>query len=115
MEVHEEKRVRKVIIFTVGAVWKAAYELYAHSAVARHVGISDEAVAALTEGAPPNDLSPAEKTAHRFVKRLCSHYCVDDDLYHEAERIFGAEGITDMIQLLAILNGFQVPVPDGRE
>ncbi len=117
-----DKRVREVIILTVGAVWKAAYEIYAHSAVARHVGISNEAVAALAKGVLPDDLSSAEKTAHRFVKQLCSDYRVDDALYHEAERTFGAEGITNMIQLVglylwtsAILNGFQVPVPDSRE
>lgn len=117
-----DKRVREVIILTVGAVWKAAYEVYAHSAVARHVGISDEAVAALAKGALPDDLSGAEKTAHRFVKQLCSYYRVDDDVYHEAERAFGAEGIMNMIQLVglylwtsAILNGFQVPVPNGHD
>lgn len=31
-------RVRQVVILAVGAVWAADYEIYAHSAVARHWG-----------------------------------------------------------------------------
>ena len=44
------ERVRQVVILTVGSVWKAPYELYAHSAVAHTAGLTAEAVAALTRG-----------------------------------------------------------------
>ena len=37
-------RVRQVVILTVGAVWNAPYELYAHSAAARHAGIPESAI-----------------------------------------------------------------------
>src|SRR6202008_1934409 len=33
-----DERIRQVVILTVGAVWRAPYELYAHSAVAHHSG-----------------------------------------------------------------------------
>src|SRR4051812_18544379 len=49
------KRSREVIILTVGAVWRAPYELYAHSAVAGHVGLSDDAVRSLANGGLPAD------------------------------------------------------------
>ena len=48
------KRAREVIILTVGAVWKAPYELYAHCAVGRDVGLSDDEVRTLAEGGLPN-------------------------------------------------------------
>jgi len=35
------KRVREVIILSVGAVWKADYEIYAHSAAGRTAGLSE--------------------------------------------------------------------------
>lgn len=34
-----DEQVRQVVILTVGAVWHATYELYAHSSVARHAGL----------------------------------------------------------------------------
>ncbi|MBB6144419.1 4-carboxymuconolactone decarboxylase [Silvibacterium bohemicum] len=113
-----EKRVREVVIVTVGAVWNSKYEVYAHSAVALSTGISKDAVDALASNTLPPDLSLAELIAHRFVKELCSSYRVDDELYREAEGAFGFEGLVNMMQLAglylwtsAILNGFQVPVP----
>jgi 4-carboxymuconolactone decarboxylase len=50
------KRVREVIILSVGAVWKANYEIYAHSAVGRTVGLSESAVRTLAAGGLPDDL-----------------------------------------------------------
>ena len=45
-----DERIRQVVILTVGAVWRAPYELYAHSAVAHHAGLSDAVVAELVTG-----------------------------------------------------------------
>jgi hypothetical protein len=46
-------RVRQVVILPVGAVWRSAYELYAHSAVARSAGLpADLVVRALAAGEP---------------------------------------------------------------
>jgi 4-carboxymuconolactone decarboxylase len=42
-----DQRVRQVVILSVGSVWRAAYEIYAHTAVARLEGLSDESIKAL--------------------------------------------------------------------
>jgi 4-carboxymuconolactone decarboxylase len=47
-------RIRQVIILTVGAVWNTPYELYAHSAAARHAGISEDAIRTLAAGGLPD-------------------------------------------------------------
>jgi 4-carboxymuconolactone decarboxylase len=44
------ERVRQVVILAVGAVWKADYELYAHSAVALEAGLSEAAIRSLADG-----------------------------------------------------------------
>lgn len=51
------ERVREVVILAVGAVWRADYELYAHPALARKAGISQQAVTRLANGGLPDDLS----------------------------------------------------------
>jgi len=55
-------RLREVVILAVGAVWQSEYELYAHSAAARKVGISDDAVRVLASGGIPDDLSKDERS-----------------------------------------------------
>ncbi|OBG28586.1 carboxymuconolactone decarboxylase family protein [Mycobacterium sp. 852002-51057_SCH5723018] len=112
------KRSREVIILTVGAVWRAPYELYAHSAVARHVGLSDDAVQTLAEGGLPKDLTAAEAIVHRVARALSLEHCLDEALYREAEALLGAEGIMETAILTgmyhtvcAILNAFEIPAP----
>jgi 4-carboxymuconolactone decarboxylase len=50
-------RTREVVILAVGAVWQADYELYAHLAVARKVGLSEDAARMAASGGLPDGLS----------------------------------------------------------
>ena len=114
------ERVREVVILAVGAVWHADYELYAHSAVARQAGISEDAVRTLASGGLPDDLSDHEKIAVRLVRhvQLSTSHCVDEPLYREAENSFGRNGLIDIALLVGIyhtvcatLNMFAIPAP----
>ncbi len=62
--------VQQVAIVTVGAAWRSDYEVYAHTAEARHAGVPDSAIAAILAGVPPVDLSPAADVAHRLALAL---------------------------------------------
>jgi 4-carboxymuconolactone decarboxylase len=112
------KRGREVIILTVGTVWHAPYELYAHCAVARHVGLSDDEVRTLADGGLPTDLSAAETVVHRVARALSIEHRLDDALYREAEALLGAGGIMEAAILTglyhtvcAALNVFEIPAP----
>jgi 4-carboxymuconolactone decarboxylase len=124
LQVAEEKytslsqRTRQVVILTVGAVWQAPYELYAHSAVARRARLSDHAVRTLAGGAVPADLSAEEAMAHRIARALSVEHRLDETLYREAEGQFGAAGIGDIAVLTgiyhivcAVLSAFAIPAP----
>ena len=111
-------RTREVVILTVGAVWRSDYELYAHSAAARHVGISDDAIRVLVSGGIPDDLSESEKIAAELTRQLSIHHRVDETLYLQAESHFGTKGLTDIAILVGIyhtvcitLNLFDIPAP----
>jgi 4-carboxymuconolactone decarboxylase len=86
------KRDREVIILTVGAAWQAPYELYAHCAVGRHVGLSDDEVRTLAEGGLPQDLSDTVTVAHRVARALSLEHRLDDALYREAEKCSAPRG-----------------------
>ena len=112
------KRAREVVILTVGAAWQSPYELYAHCAVGRQVGLSDDEVGILADGGLPQELSDSETVAHRIAYALSVEHRVDDELSREAEKLLGANGIMDAVILTgiyhivcAILNAFVIPAP----
>jgi 4-carboxymuconolactone decarboxylase len=112
------ERLRQVVILTVGAVWHAPYELYAHSAVARHAGLDGSDVAALAAGRVPGHLTDAEKIAHRLAHALTTSHQVGDALYRDAYETFGAAGVFEITTLTgiyhtvcSILNVFAIPAP----
>lgn len=123
-QVAEEKntslapRVRQVVILAVGAVWRSAYELYAHSAEGRKTGLSAEAVQAMAAGQMPGELSAAEQAAWRFTRQLTAERRIEQPVYDQAQRAFGTDGITDMLLLIGayqtvcgLLNTFEIPAP----
>ena len=112
------KREREVVILTVGAVWRADYEPYAHSAVARTVGLPEDAIRTLAAGGLPDGLSEREKLAQRYTHQLATEHRVEAALYRDAEQAFGQEGLVNLAVLAGLyhlvsglLNSFEIPVP----
>jgi 4-carboxymuconolactone decarboxylase len=112
-------RVREIVILAVGAVWQADYELYAHLAVARRAGLSEDAARALATGRLPDGLSDDELIALLLTEQLCTTHRIDESLYRQAESSFGAEGLIDIAFLIGIyhsvcatLTMFAIPAPE---
>ncbi len=111
-------RIREIVILTVGSVWQAAYELYAHTAVAAKTGLDEETIHTLVAGHVPEGLSEEETVAHEFTHMLVSEHKVDAKMYGRAVAAFGEKGLADLVFLAgnymtvsALLNTFDVPVP----
>jgi 4-carboxymuconolactone decarboxylase len=111
-------RLREVVILAVGAVWQSDYELYAHSAAARKVGISEDAIRVLVSGGIPENLSKDETIAAELTRQLSTRHRVDETLYRQAENYFGTKGLTDIVILIGVyhtvcatLNLFEIPTP----
>lgn len=113
---------RQVAILVVGAHFGAAYEIYAHGAVAisQH-GMSEARVATLAAGERPVDLDSDEAAAFDIAKALLRGGPLADPLYHLAIQRFGQAGANELIYLVGhycfvsmTLNGFAIPVPDQQ-
>jgi 4-carboxymuconolactone decarboxylase len=111
-------RVREIVILAVGAVWQADYEVYAHVALARTAGLSEQAARMIAAGEEPDELSEREATAQRLTSQLSTIHRVDDTLYRQAEDAFGAQGLVDIAFLIgiyqsvcAVLTLFSIPAP----
>src|SRR4030081_3913379 len=73
--------VRQIAILVVGARFDAAYELYAHIAVAEWEGMKPERLAALVAGLKPADLTKDENVAFDVSYKLVRGGILPEPLY----------------------------------
>ncbi|QYE36420.1 MULTISPECIES: carboxymuconolactone decarboxylase family protein [Sphingosinicellaceae] len=111
--------VRQIVILVVGARFDAAYELYAHIAVAERDGMAAERLATITADLKPTDLSPEESIAFDLAFTLVRGGTLPEPIYALALKTFGQHALNEMIYLVGLyslvsttLNGFNVPVPE---
>ena len=111
--------VRQIAILVVGARYDAAYELYAHVAVAEQGGMSAERLSALAADLKPADLSKEENVAFDFAYALSRGGVLPEPVYRLALATFGQHGTNELIYLVGLyamvsttLNGYNVPVPE---
>ncbi|MDB5960297.1 MAG: hypothetical protein JWP59_1591 [Massilia sp.] len=112
-------KVRQIVILVVGARYDAAYEIYAHIAVAEREDMSPERLATLTADLKPVDLAPDESIAFDVAYALVRGGVLPEPVYRLALATFGQHGLNEMIYLVGLyamvsttLNGFNVPVPE---
>jgi 4-carboxymuconolactone decarboxylase len=113
--------VRQIAILVVGARFGAAYEIYAHTAVAAREGMKPERLATLVADLKPNDLAPDENAAFDVAYALVRGGPLPEPLYQLAVATFGQRGTNELIYLVGLyslvstmLNGFDVPVPESE-
>ena len=111
--------VRQIAILVVGARFDAAYEIYAHIAVAERELMTPERLATLVAGLKPTDFAKDESIAFDLAYKLCRGGTLPEPIYRLALETFGQHGINELIYLVGLysmvsttLNGFNVPVPD---
>lgn len=111
--------VRQIAILVVGARFDAAYEIYAHIAVAEKEGMTPERLATLVADVKPVDFSAEESVAYDFAFALVRGGVLPEPLYRLAVETFGQHGTNELIYLVGLyslvsttLNGFNVPVPE---
>ena len=111
--------IRQIAILVVGARFDAAYEMYAHIAVAEREGMSAERLATLVSDLKPVDFTPEESVAFDFSYALIRGGTLPEPIYRLAVKTFGQHGTNELIYLVGLyamvsttLNGFNVPVPE---
>lgn len=113
--------VRQLVILVVGARFKAAYEIYAHAAVAKAKHeISDARLATLAAGERPGDLTEQEAAGYDVATALINGGVLPEPTYRHAQALFGERGLAELIYLVGhycfvstTLNGFAIGVPDN--
>lgn len=111
--------VRQIAILVVGARFDAAYEMYAHIAVAEREGMTEKRLSTLVADIKPDDLSPEESVAYDVAFKLVRGGTLPEPLYRLAVETFGQHGTNELIYLVGLyclvsttLNAYNVPVPE---
>ena len=115
-----ERRLSEVAIITVGAAWKAEFEWWAHSQMARRHGVPDAVVDAIGRGEDPPFEAADERTVYAVAQQLTGSGRVDQETYDAAQRLLGDAGLVELVSLCGyytlisfLLNAFTVPLPPG--
>lgn len=115
-----DKTVREVAILTVGGMLGARFELYAHETMAAVFGLSPNAIAALSAGGQPLDVTEQQAITHIIARTLVNGRVVPDSTYKQAVRLLGQDGVAELFFLVGaycliamVLNGFDISAPDS--
>jgi 4-carboxymuconolactone decarboxylase len=110
---------RQIAILVTGAHFDAAYEIYAHIAVAEREKMSAKRLSALCANIKPTDLNDEESVAYDVAFALVNGGVLPEPCYRLAVDTFGQHGANELIFLVGLyalvsmtLNGFNVPVPE---
>ncbi|MEK9673541.1 MAG: hypothetical protein VW268_13745 [Rhodospirillaceae bacterium] len=110
--------MREVAIMTVGQVWQADYEFYAHAKAGRKENVSEDDIEAIRQGKAPS--VPALAATHAFTVELLENRKVGDAAYKAVHDIVGDDGMVELVILIgfycmvsANLNAFLCPMPEG--
>lgn len=112
--------LREIVILTVGAIWNSDYEVYAHVAVARSLGIAEEVIDTIRSGESAAGVLGDEQAAvHAFTRELAGLRRVGARTYGRAVEVLGQRTVVDLVHLIglylsvsAMLNAFAVPAPE---
>ncbi|MDH7640957.1 carboxymuconolactone decarboxylase family protein [Sphingomonas oryzagri] len=111
--------VRQIAILVTGAHFDAAYEIYAHIAVAEVDKIDDATLATLVSGSRPDGLSREQGIGYDVAFALVNGGVLPEPVYRIAVSTFGQHGANELIYLVGLyalvsmtLNGFNVPLPE---
>lgn len=92
-------RMREAAILVVGYLWRSDFEIYAHEAIGRSVGLSGDELASLRAGAIAPSFAEDEAAAIRVCNAL-ARGDIGDDLWDAAVEELGTETIVELTTLV---------------
>jgi 4-carboxymuconolactone decarboxylase len=93
-------RIREMAILAVAAHWDSAFERYAHEAVGRVAGLTDEEMRSLRDGDQPRLDDPAEQAALDVVRALLADGDVAGLLFQRAVSLIGNQAVVELTSLV---------------
>jgi 4-carboxymuconolactone decarboxylase len=93
-------RLRELVILAVAAHWDCGFEVYAHEAVGRRVGLTEDELAAVRSGADPGLTDPVERAGLAVAGALMERGDLDDAEYADAVAGLGRPALVELSTLV---------------
>jgi 4-carboxymuconolactone decarboxylase len=93
-------RAREIAVLVVAVHWDSAFEWYAHEAVARHAGLTDDELACLRERRYDVLADPVERAVATVTGLLVERGDLDDDAYEAAVSALGLPMLFELLTLV---------------
>jgi 4-carboxymuconolactone decarboxylase len=93
------KRVSEMVILITAREWTQQYEWVHHYGFAVEAGLAKAIIEAIADGRRPDAMSEDEAAAYDFSIELQKRRSVSDPTYARALKVFGEQGIIDIIGL----------------
>ena len=117
-----DRRLLEVAIITTGAHWKAEFEWWAHSRMAREHGVSEAVIDAIARGDTPEFDREDERIVYGIASQLSTTGTFDAATFSAGRDLLGDEGMVELVSLCGYyvlvsftLNAFAVGLPPGAE
>ena len=114
-----DARISEFAMLLVSRQWTQQFEWATHVPLALKAGLRQEHIDALAEGRRPLAMAPDEEVAYDLVHELHASHGVCDATYVRATRIFGEDGLIDLLGVVGyfttvsmVLNVAHTPADD---
>ncbi len=112
------QRQREMAILLVAAKTGSSFEWYAHAAIARLIGMSEDVISSLELGEKPDDLTPEEGAVFDIASELLARDRVQDSTYNSAVSVLGERAVFEVAvvvgyyrMIAGILGTFAIEAP----
>jgi 4-carboxymuconolactone decarboxylase len=117
-----EKRLYELIVLTVVRYWSAQYAWAAHEAAAGAAGLTSNVIEAIRARRKPKFSRPDESLVYEATTSLMEDKKLGDAAYQDLVRQFGLDRTIEIVTIAGlysmvstVLNGFEVPTPNGEK
>ena len=116
------KRLNEFAILIQARISNAQYEWWAHEAIARKAGLSEDVMTDLRACRRPARMQEDERLVYDYCVQLSLNHRVPDALWQEAVDSMGEQAVIDLtvlsgtyVMVSMLLNATQVGVPGGGD
>lgn len=113
-------RLSELAILVTARQWSQQVEWAIHAPIAQRAGVAEATIDALREGRLPAGLPEDEAAVYAFSTELHHNRCVSDATWAQALRLFGEQGVVDLIgingyyaMLSMVMNASRTAVPSS--
>jgi len=112
---------REIAILVVAAHFRARYEWWAHSRIARGDGLPQSVIDAIAAGTEPALDKDDQRVVYTYASEMMASGRVSDRTHQLTDAVLGEAVLVELVVLLGyystislLLNGFDVAVPPGQ-